>query len=126
MYPFSFLLEYFIFLNYLKMKNSKEYISFSLFAFAYCIYEFSRNEYRFNIYDNYLFFKFLEYNTLFFIPYLFYSFCLKDFLKFERFRYSKTLFTSFCKFLLYYLLLYKDHNFGLLLLVIGISIFLFL
>ncbi len=70
------------------MKNSKEYISFSLFAFAYCIYEFSRNEYRFNIYDNYLFFKFLEYNTLFFIPYLFIRF-VEDFLKFERFRYSK-------------------------------------
>jgi hypothetical protein len=85
---FFFFIGIFYLLNYLKMKNSKEYISFSLFAFAYCIYEFSRNEYRFNIYDNYLFFKFLEYNTLFFIPYLFIRF-VEDFLKFERFRYSK-------------------------------------
>lgn len=85
---FFFFIGIFYLLNYYRMKDSKEYLSFSIFAFVYCLYEFSRNEFRFNVVDNFLFFKFVEYSALFFIPYLFIRF-VENFLKFPHFKYSR-------------------------------------
>lgn len=85
---FFFFIGIFYLLNYYRMKESKEYLSFSIFAFVYCLYEFARNDFRFNIVDNFLLFKFLEYSTLFFIPYLFIRF-VENFLKFPHFKYSR-------------------------------------
>ncbi len=78
----------FYFLNFLWMKNNTEYLSFSAFAFIYCIYEFTRNDYRFLLWDNFVFFKFLEYSTLMFIPYFFIRFT-EDFFRFPSGKYLK-------------------------------------
>jgi hypothetical protein len=85
---FFFFISLFYLLNYIKMPDSREYLSFSIFAFVYCIYEFARNEYSRLLIDSFVFLKYLEYAALFFIPYLFVSF-VEDFLRFPRFRYSR-------------------------------------
>lgn len=85
---FFFFIALFYLLNYVRMKDNKEYLSFSLFAFFYCFYELSRNDYKYNLIDNFLVWKFLEYSILFFIPFLFIRF-VEDFLKFPRFSFSK-------------------------------------
>lgn len=103
---FFFFIAIFYLLNYLKMKDTKEYRSFSIFALTYCIYEFSRNDYRFNVYNNFLFFKFLEYATLFFIPYQFLRF-VEEFLKFKKFKYSKLYFLLSASFVLLFAIIQK-------------------
>lgn len=103
---FFFFIGIFYILNYLKMPDTKEYRSFSIFALTYCVYEFSRNEYRFNVYNNFLFFKFLEYATLFFIPYQFLRF-VEEFLKFKKFKYSKLYFLLSSSFVLLFAVVQK-------------------
>ncbi|MCB1177926.1 MAG: 7TM-DISM domain-containing protein, partial [Leptospiraceae bacterium] len=61
----------FFLINYFKMREMNEYLTFSLFIIIFALYEFCKNELRFFIFDNFLVFKFLELAFLFQIPYLY-------------------------------------------------------
>ncbi|WCL48531.1 7TM diverse intracellular signaling domain-containing protein [Leptospira sp. GIMC2001] len=106
---FFFFISLFYLLNYFRLRQSKEYLSFSIFAIVYCLYEYSRNEFRFNLIDNFLLFKFVEYASLFFIPYLFIRF-VEDFLKFPRFKYSKVYLLLSASFALIFAII-QNHSF---------------
>ncbi|MCC5815709.1 MAG: hypothetical protein JJT78_13220 [Leptospira sp.] len=106
---FFFFIALFYLLNYIRMKDNKEYLSFSLFAFFYCFYEFSRNDYKFHIIDNFMIFKYLEYSILFFITYLFIRF-VEDFLKFPRLSFSKIYLLTSAAFVLLFAIV-PNHRF---------------
>jgi hypothetical protein len=61
----------FFLINYIKMREMKEYLTFSLFIIVFAVYEITKNELRFYLYDNFLVFKFLELVFFFQIPYLY-------------------------------------------------------
>ncbi|MEM0503048.1 MAG: 7TM diverse intracellular signaling domain-containing protein [Thermoplasmata archaeon] len=88
---FFLFVSLFYLLNYYKIPEQKEYLSFSIFALVYGIYEFSRTHIALTIFDNFNFFKFIEYSTLILIPYLFLRF-IKDYFNYEGFRYLRIYF----------------------------------
>ncbi|MDX1960443.1 MAG: 7TM diverse intracellular signaling domain-containing protein [Leptospiraceae bacterium] len=72
----------FFFINYVKMPEMKEYLSFSLFIIIFSGYDFCRNEFRFLISNKFLIFKFFEYVFLYNIPFAYILF-------FQRFFHAK-------------------------------------
>ncbi len=86
----------FFFINYLKMKELKEYLSFSVFIIVFSIYEFCKNEFRFWIVDSFLLFKYTEYFFLYNIPFVYISF-FQSFFKIEKLKYQNYYFlTNLC------------------------------
>lgn len=78
----------FFLINFIKMREFKEYLSFSLLIICFAMYQITRNEIRFLLYDSFTIFKFLEYFLLLNIPYL-YMLYFSHFLKIERSKYLK-------------------------------------
>ncbi len=86
----------FFFINYLKMQELKEYLSFSIFIIVFASYEFCKNEFRFWIVDNFLIFKHLEYFLLYNIPFFYIKF-FQSFFKIEKLKYQNYYFlTNLC------------------------------
>ncbi|HMZ60977.1 MAG TPA: hypothetical protein PL048_19525, partial [Leptospiraceae bacterium] len=59
----------FFLINYLKLPEMKEYLAFSFFIIEFSLYELTRNEFRFFVWDNFIFFKLMEYILLYNIPF---------------------------------------------------------
>lgn len=83
----------FFFINYIKMKDFKEYLSFSFFIIIFALYEFSKNETRFWIYDSFLTFKFIELFLLYNIPFFYVTF-FQSFFKIEKLKYQNYYFLT--------------------------------
>ncbi|MEM7183765.1 MAG: hypothetical protein AAF518_22855 [Spirochaetota bacterium] len=81
-----FFIGIFFLINYSKIGDLKEYFSFAIFIIAFAFYQFTRNEFRFFLFDSFSLYKFLEYFILLNIPYL-YIFYLCHFLKLKRHKY---------------------------------------
>ena len=83
----------FFFINYLKMPEFKEYLTFSIFIIIFSFYELSKNEFRFWIYDSFLLFKYLELILLYNIPF-FYIIFIQSFFKIEKIKYQNYYFIT--------------------------------
>jgi len=83
----------FFFINYLKMPEFKEYLTFSIFIVIFSFYELSKNEFRFWIYDSFLLFKYLELILLYNIPF-FYIIFFQSFFKIEKIKYQNYYFLT--------------------------------
>jgi hypothetical protein len=83
----------FFFINYLKMPEFKEYLTFSIFIIIFSFYEFFKNEFRFWIYDSFLIFKYLELIFLYNIPF-FYIIFFQSFFKIEKLKYQNYYFLT--------------------------------
>lgn len=75
---FYLFIALFFFINYFKMRDKKEYLSFSILALIFSAFELSRNESRFFLWDNFTGYKFIEYGFLLILPYAFIKF-IQDF-----------------------------------------------
>jgi hypothetical protein len=82
---FYLFIALFFFINYFKMRDKKEYFSFSILALIFSAFELSRNEARFFIGDYFTFFKLIEYGFLLILPYGFIKF-IQDFFELKPFR----------------------------------------
>ena len=82
-----FFIGIFFLIQYIKLPEMKEYLFFSIFVFVFSIYEFTKNEFRFILGEYFLTFKFLEYLTLFNIPFVYISF-IQTFFKTEKLKYQ--------------------------------------
>lgn len=69
----SFLSLYY-FLQFFIIKDKREFLSFGVLTLFFAIFEFSKNDIRFQILDNFLFFKILSYTALVFITPIYLSF----------------------------------------------------
>jgi len=86
----------FFFINYLKMKELKEYLFFSIFIIVFATYAFCKNEFRFWLVDSFLLFKYTEYFFLYNIP-LVYIIFFQSFFKIEKLKYQNYYFlTNLC------------------------------
>lgn len=95
---FYLFIALFFFINYFKLRDKKEYFSFSILALGFSAFELSRNEIRFFIWNNFAFFKFLEYGFLFLLPYGFIKF-IQDFFDLKQFKYQNIYLYSHVVFL---------------------------
>ncbi|MCE9499632.1 MAG: hypothetical protein K8R21_03900, partial [Leptospira sp.] len=84
---FYFFVGIFFLINFFKMKEMKEYFSFSIFTIVFAFYLLFKNEFRFEILNTFLVFKYLEYLLLFTLPYLYLLF-FQDFFTLEKIRYQ--------------------------------------
>ncbi len=84
---FYFFIGVFFLINFWKMKEMKEYFFFSLFTFVFSFYLLFKNEYRFEIVNSFLLFKYLEYLALFHLPFLYILF-LQEFFTLPKFKYQ--------------------------------------
>jgi len=82
---FYLFIALFFFINFFKMRDKKEYFSFSILALIFSAFELSRNEARFFIGDYFTFFKLIEYGFLLILPYGFLKF-IQDFFELKPFR----------------------------------------
>ncbi|MBE7412870.1 MAG: hypothetical protein L6Q54_01350 [Leptospiraceae bacterium] len=84
---FYFFIGLFFLINFWKMKEMKEYLFFSIFTFCFSLYLLFKNEYRFEIIDSFLLFKYLEYLVLFHLPYLYLIF-IQEFFSVPKIKYQ--------------------------------------
>ncbi|MDF3820388.1 7TM-DISM domain-containing protein [Leptospira sp. 96542] len=85
---FYLFIALFFFINYFNLRDKKEYLSFSILALLFSAFELSRNETRFFLWNNFTFFKLLEYSFLLILPYGFIKF-IQDFFELKPFKYQK-------------------------------------
>lgn len=81
----------FFLINYLKMNDFKEYLSFGIFIIVFSLYEFCKNETRFWLLDSFITFKLLELFLLYNIPYFYITF-FQTFFKIEKVKYQNIYF----------------------------------
>ncbi|HMV76877.1 MAG TPA: 7TM-DISM domain-containing protein [Leptospiraceae bacterium] len=81
----------FFLINYLKLPEMKEYLAFSFFIIEFSLYELTRNEFRFFVWDNFIFFKLMEYILLYNIPFFYLNF-FQRFFKAEPLKHQKIYF----------------------------------
>ncbi len=87
-YEFIYLfIGIFFIISYLKLKELKEYLYFSIFLIAFAIFQFSRNEFRFGIGNFFLSFKFIENSILLNMPF-FYTLFFQEFFKLPKLKYQ--------------------------------------
>lgn len=103
---FYLFIALFFFINYFKLRDKKEYFSFSILALGFSAFELSRNEIRFFIWNNFSVFKFIEYGFLFLLPYGFIKF-IQDFFELKPFRYQNIYLYSHAVFLLIFAIIPK-------------------
>jgi hypothetical protein len=96
----------FFFLNHIKMTDKDAYLNFALFTFGFSLFEFSRNDFRLIIWNNFLGFKFLEYSSLFLLPPLYLNF-LHSFFQKPKWRYINHYFLLNVSFILLFALYRK-------------------
>ncbi len=82
---FYLFIALFFFINYFKLRDKKEYLSFSILALIFSAFELARNEARFFIGDYFTFFKLIEYGFLLILPYGFIKF-IQDFFELKPIR----------------------------------------
>ncbi|WP_411823760.1 7TM diverse intracellular signaling domain-containing protein [Leptospira sp. 'Mane'] len=103
---FYLFIALFFFINYFKMRDKKEYLSFSILALIFSAFELSRNESRFFLWDNFTGYKFIEYGFLLILPYAFIKF-IQDFFELKRFKYQLVYLFSQLLFLIVFLVIPK-------------------
>ncbi|MCZ8344696.1 MAG: 7TM-DISM domain-containing protein [Leptospira sp.] len=103
---FYLFIALFFFINYFKLRDKKEYLSFSILALGFSAFELSRNEIRFFIWNNFAFFKFLEYGFLFLLPYGFIKF-IQNFFDLKQFKYQNIYLYSHAVFLVIFAIVAK-------------------
>ncbi|MCU0825262.1 MAG: 7TM-DISM domain-containing protein [Leptospira sp.] len=103
---FYLFIALFFFINYFKLRDKKEYFSFSILALGFSAFELSRNEIRFFIWNNFAFFKFIEYGFLFLLPYGFIKF-IQDFFDLKQFKYQNIYLYSHAVFLAIFAIIAK-------------------
>ncbi|TGL60101.1 membrane protein [Leptospira ognonensis] len=100
---FYLFIALFFFINYFKMRDKKEYFSFSILALIFSAFELSRNEARFFIGDYFTFFKLMEYGFLLILPYGFIKF-IQDFFELKPIRLQFIYLIFQCVFFLMFLI----------------------
>ncbi|TGN18883.1 7TM-DISM domain-containing protein [Leptospira idonii] len=103
---FYLFIALFFFINYFKMPDKKEYLSFSILALIFSAFELSRNESRFLLWDHFLAFKLIEYGFLLILPYGFIKF-IQDFFELKPFRYQLVYLVFQILFLLVFIVIPK-------------------
>lgn len=83
----------FFLINYVKMTDFKEYLTFGFFIIIFALYEFCKNETRFWVYDSFLTFKLFEFFLLYNIPF-FYIVFFQTFFKIEKQKYQNYYFIT--------------------------------
>lgn len=78
----------FFLISFLKMKEMKEYLAYSIFIIVLSFYHFTRSEIRFEFMNKFLIYKYLEHALLLNLPLVYLNFFQK-FFKLEPFRYQK-------------------------------------
>ncbi len=88
----------FFIISFMKMKEMKEYLAFSIFIISFSIFQFTRNEFRFEFSNHFLVFKYLEsaliLNMPFFYIHFFQSFFQLPKVKFQNYYFLLNL--GFC------------------------------
>lgn len=77
----------FFIITFVKMKEMKEYLAFSIFIIAFSFFQFTRNEFRFEFSNNFLVFKYLESALLLNMPF-FYVHFFQSFFKLPKVKYQ--------------------------------------
>lgn len=77
----------FFIISYIKLKELKEYLYFSIFLISFALFQFTRNEFRFGIGNYFLVFKFLENLILLNMPF-FYTLFFQEFFKLPKLKYQ--------------------------------------
>jgi hypothetical protein len=80
-------LEYFFIISFIKMKEMKEYLAFSIFIISFSILQFTRNEFRFEFSNNFLVFKYLESALILNMPFFYLNF-FQIFFKLPKIKYQ--------------------------------------
>ena len=83
----------FFFINYIKMKDFREYLAFSIFIIMFSLYEFCKNEIRFWVIDSFLTFKYIELIILYNIPFFYINF-FQIFFKTPKLKYQNYYFIT--------------------------------
>ncbi|MBK8398521.1 MAG: 7TM-DISM domain-containing protein [Leptospiraceae bacterium] len=88
----------FFIISFLKMKEMKEYLAFSIFIIAFSFLQFTRNEFRFAVSNHFLFFKYLESALILNMPF-FYIHFFQSFFRLPKVKYQNYYFLlnlAFC------------------------------
>ena len=88
----------FFIISFLKMKEMKEYLAFSIFIIAFSIFQFTRNEFRFAVSNHFLFFKYFESAILLNMPFFYVNF-FQSFFQLPKIKYQNYYFLlnlAFC------------------------------
>ena len=88
----------FFIISFLKMKEMKEYLTFSIFIISFSILLFTKNEFRFEFSNNFLVFKYLESALILNMPFFYVQF-FQSFFKLPKIKYQNYYFLvnlAFC------------------------------
>ena len=88
----------FFVISFLKMKEMKEYLAFSIFIISFSILLFTKNEFRFEFSNNFLVFKYLESALILNMPFFYVQF-FQSFFKLPKIKYQNYYFLlnlAFC------------------------------
>lgn len=88
----------FFVISFLKMKEMKEYLAFSIFIISFSILLFTKNEFRFEFSHNFLVFKYLESALILNMPFFYVQF-FQSFFKLSKIKYQNYYFLlnlAFC------------------------------
>ena len=77
----------FFIISFIKMKEMKEYLAFSIFIISFSILQFTRNEFRFEFSNNFLVFKYLESALILNMPFFYLNF-FQIFFKLPKIKYQ--------------------------------------
>jgi hypothetical protein len=77
----------FFIISFLKMKEMKEYLTFSIFIISFAIFQFTKNEFRFDFSNHFLVFKYLESALILNMPFFYVQF-FQSFFKLPKVKYQ--------------------------------------